>query len=186
MRIQYNSPVVLTYTFICTALLFAQTSMAMNIMPHFAVSGEFSPSPMGFFQLFSHVLGHADWNHLMGNFSFILLLGPMLEEKYGSGSLLLMILFTALITGLLNIFFFSTGLLGASGVVFMMILLSSIVNLQKGKIPLTFILVVALFLGKEIANAFSNNQISEFAHIVGGVCGAIFGFQAQRFRRIAQ
>jgi membrane associated rhomboid family serine protease len=186
MRIQYNSPVVLTYTFISTLVLFMQTSLGMNIMPFFAVNGEMSFHPVDFFRLFSHVIGHADWNHLMGNFSFILLLGPMLEEKYGSGSLFLMIVVTAFVTGVLNLFFFNTGLLGASGVVFMMILLSSIVNLQKGKIPLTFILVVILFLGKEVATAFTNNNISEFAHVVGGMCGAVFGFQASRFRRVIQ
>jgi len=184
MRIQYNSPVVLTYTFLSTFVLFLQTSTGINIMPYFAVNGEISFHPVDFFRLFSHVIGHGDWNHLMGNFTFVLLLGPMLEEKYGSGNLFLMILVTAFVTGVLNIFFFNTGLLGASGVVFMMILLSSIVNLQKGRIPLTFILVLVLFLGKEVANAFTNNNISEFAHIVGGICGAIFGFQSNRFRRV--
>jgi membrane associated rhomboid family serine protease len=100
----------------------------------------------------------------------------MLEEKYGSNNLLTMMFLTALITGILNVVFFSSGLLGASGIVFMMILLSSMTNLRQGKIPLTFVLVVFLFLGKEVLSIFQNNNISEFAHIVGGICGAIFGF----------
>jgi membrane associated rhomboid family serine protease len=77
----------------------------------------------------------------MGNFSFILLIGPIVEEKYQSGPMLLMILITALITGVLNIVFFSTGLMGASGIVFMLILLSSFTNFRAGEIPLTFILI---------------------------------------------
>jgi len=41
---------------------------------------------------------------------------------------------------------------GASGVVFMFILLSSFVNFKKGRIPITFILVVIIYLGGEVMN----------------------------------
>ncbi|MCS6968941.1 MAG: rhomboid family intramembrane serine protease [Cytophagales bacterium] len=180
MRIQYNAPVVLTFAFICTFLVVLQ-NMGVDFMPLFSVSGSMDlTNPLDFFRLFSHVLGHAGWDHLLNNLTFILLLGPILEEKYGSSSLLLMMFITALVTGVLNVFFFSTGLLGASGIVFMMILLSSIVNLQRGRIPMTFLLVVVLFLGRELVNMFEQNNISEFAHIIGGICGAVFGFNFRR------
>ena len=48
----------------------------------------------------SHILGHGNWEHLIGNFMLILLLGPILEERHGSGSLLIMVLITALFTGI--------------------------------------------------------------------------------------
>ncbi|WP_250630439.1 rhomboid family intramembrane serine protease [Rhodoflexus caldus] len=180
MKIQYNAPVVLTFAFICTFLVALQ-GMGINLMPLFSVSGTMDvTNPLDFFRLFSHVLGHGDWGHLLNNLTFILLLGPILEEKYGSSGLLMMMFITAFVTGVLNIFFFSSGLLGASGIVFMMILLSSIVNLQRGRIPLTFVLVVVLFLGKEFISMFQNNNISEFAHIIGGICGAVFGFNFRR------
>jgi len=83
---------------------------------------------------------------------------------------------TAFVTGILNAFLLPTALLGASGVVFMMILLASFTNFKQGEIPLTFILVLTLYLGREIFNSFTNNNISEFAHIVGGFCGSLFGF----------
>jgi membrane associated rhomboid family serine protease len=100
----------------------------------------------------------------------------MLEAIYGSWSLWFMILVTALVTGFLNILFFPTALLGASGVVFMMILLSSFTNFTKGEVPLTFILILALYLGREVINSFSSNDVSEFAHVAGGFCGSLFGF----------
>jgi membrane associated rhomboid family serine protease len=103
-------------------------------------------------------------------------MGPILEENYGAASLLVMIAVTALITGALNILFFTTGLRGASGIVFMMILLASFTNFNKGEIPLTFILILALYLGREIFESFASNNISEFAHIAGGFCGSFFGF----------
>jgi membrane associated rhomboid family serine protease len=112
----------------------------------------------------------------MSNFTFILLIGPILEEKYGSSRLLLMILFTGLVTGLLQVAVFTDGLMGASGIVFMMIILGSFVNVRSGDIPLTFILVAVLFLGREVVQALGEDQISQFAHIIGGICGGIFGF----------
>ncbi len=176
MQLQYNSPVVLTYTFVCTVVLLISSFMP-PVMSLFTVYPTMSlTNPVDYFRLFSHAIGHGDWSHLFGNFTLILLLGPMLEEKYGSANLLTMMFLTALITGILNVIFFSSGLLGASGIVFMMILLSSMTNLRQGRLPLTFLLVVILFLGKEIVNIFQNNNISEFAHIVGGICGAVFGF----------
>jgi len=132
--------------------------------------------PMTWVRIFGHILGHANWEHLLANFAIILLIGPILEEKYGSARLLLMILFTAFVTGVIVTLFFRQGLLGASGVAFMMILLGSFTNSKAGKIPLTFILIAAIYLGRELVAAFSDDQISQMAHIIGGVVGGLFGF----------
>ena len=184
MKIKYNAPTVLTYAFLSAAvLILSQTLMRSLTAEWFAVSGKgsFSTGSLrSWLTLFTHVLGHASWPHLVSNFSFILLIGPILEEIYGSLPLFIMILITALVTGVLNVLFFSTGLLGASGVVFMMILLASFTNFSRGEIPLTFILVLILYLGRELFNSFGNSagsgNISEFAHIVGGFIGSLFGF----------
>ena len=136
-------------------------------------------NPVSIFNLMSHILGHSSMEHLLGNMTFILLLGPIVEEKYGSKLTLFMILVTGLITGLLNVSFFQTGLLGASGIVFMLILLVSFTNVKGGQIPLTFILVAILFIGKEVMQSLQSDQVSQFAHIIGGLCGSIFGFIAR-------
>jgi membrane associated rhomboid family serine protease len=180
MRIKYNAPTVLTFTFLSAlVLLLNQTVAPSLIRAWFAVPGRggFSPSSIrNWITLLTHVMGHADWNHLISNFAFILLIGPILEESYGSLSLLVMILITALVTGALNVLLFSSFLLGASGVVFMMILLASFTNFNKGEIPLTFILVMILYLGRELVGSLRADNISEFAHIMGGFCGSLFGF----------
>lgn len=174
MKIKYNAPVILTFTLICVVVL-AVGGPLENL---FVVGASMNPAnPIDYFRLISHIAGHADWNHLIGNFTFILLIGPILEEKYGSSTLLVMMLLTGLITGILNVLFFPTGLLGASGIVFMFILLSSISNAKAGEIPLTFILIAALYIGKEVITAATQtDNVSHFAHIIGGVCGAAFGF----------
>lgn len=180
MRIKYNAPTVLTFTFISAAVLLLNLVLFRGLIQTWFMApgrGGFSlTSIRSWVTLFTHVIGHADLNHLLSNFAFILLLGPILEENYGSLALLFMILITALVTGVLNVLFFSSALLGASGVVFMMILLASFTNFNKGEIPLTFILVLLLYLGREFFNSFKSDNISEFAHIVGGFCGSLFGF----------
>jgi membrane associated rhomboid family serine protease len=182
MRVKYNAPTVLSFAFISAlALLLSQTLLRFYPLEAlwFSVAGREGfdlRTPRCWITLFTHVAGHSDWTHLVSNFMVILLIGPILEEHYGSLYLLIMILVTALATGLLHSAFFSTSLLGASGVVFMMILLASFTNFTAGEIPLTFILILILYLGQEILNSFDSNNISEFAHIVGGFIGSLFGF----------
>ena len=180
MKLKYNSPVFLTFSLLSTLILILSQILGENIiLQYFAVPGNqsaFNILSLDAFRLFSHILGHQDWTHLLGNFTFLLLLGPILEEKYGSVSVLLMIMITAFATGILNVIFFPYGLLGASGIVFMCVLLISFTNIKAGELPITFILVVAIYLTGEIIKIFDRNNVSEFAHIIGGVCGGIFGF----------
>ncbi len=178
MRISYNAPVTLTFALVSTVVLLADGFTGAGITEaFFAVGGTMDfADPIDYVTLFTHVIGHANWTHLVSNFAFILLLGPILEEKHGSGGLLFMMAVTALVTGVLNVLLFSTGLLGASGIVFMMILLGSFTNFRKGEIPLTFILVVVLYLAREVVTAFEADTVSQFAHIAGGFCGSLFGF----------
>ena len=180
MKIKYNAPTTLSFT-LASALVLAVTGA---FGPAFAQSWFSTPAPFhasvakDYVKLFTHVLGHASVDHFISNFSFILLLGPILEATYGSVAMLLMILATALATGLLNVLVFpSTVLLGASGVVFMMILLSSFTNFTKGEVPLTFILVMAIYLGREVWAAVTRaDNVSQFAHVIGGMVGSFFGF----------
>ena len=115
----------------------------------------------------------------------MLVLGPPLEERYGSRTLLWTILATAFISGLAQwLLFPSTALLGASGIVFMMIVLSSFTESRGGGIPITLILVVIFYLGGEIIDGIRNtDSISQLTHVVGGVLGMIFGFLYRGGRR---
>ena len=178
MRLHYNAPVVLTFTLICTAVRLLADVTGGRILPYFTIYPHQDPfTIMYYLRYFTYALGHIDWQHLLGNMSFILLLGPMLEEKYGTRKMILMILVTTLTTGLLNNLLFNSSLMGASGIVFMFIILSSFANVKDGEIPLTFILVVVLFIGNEIYTAIKDvDNISQFAHILGGLCGSLFGF----------
>lgn len=112
----------------------------------------------------------------------ILVVGPPLEEKYGSKNLFWAIFLTALVSGLVQwLFFPGTALLGASGIVFMMIVMSSLSGMKDGCIPITLVLVLILYIGGEIVNGLlQQDNISQLTHIVGGVCGAVLGLNMRR------
>ncbi len=177
-RIQYNAPVTLSFALLSLfALLLAHFTDGATNQWLFSVYRSPLTDPLMYLRLFGHAIGHANTAHYVNNFMIILLLGPMLEEKYGTRQMIIMMLITAFITGLLFLAFSEGAMLGASGVVFMMILLSSFANLQKGRIPLTLILATAIFIGREvISGATVSDNISNFTHIIGGVCGTAFGF----------
>ena len=174
-RITYNAPVVLTFAILSTLVLILTEYVSEGARAWFVAWPELHDK-RAYIGMFSHVLGHANWDHLLGNFSMILVLGPLLEERNGSGRLLMMIAATALVTGVLQLLLGDGVLLGASGVVFMMILLASMANIRQREIPLTFVAVVILFIGREVVAAFKADQVSQMAHIVGGAVGAAFGF----------
>ena len=175
MKIKYNSPVVLTYALFALALLalpFAKaTGLNLSSPSHLAFS-----DPKFYLRLFSHVLIHANWTHFMGNIMVILLVGPLLEEKYRSWKLFEMMAVTAAATAFVNAAIFSTSLIGGSGLAFMMILLSSFSNFRARQIPLTFILVAVIFIGSEVVSILKMDQVSQFSHLAGGFIGAAYGF----------
>lgn len=174
IRISYNAPVVLTFALAAVVVMFLPEQMRghwFSAKPTLHESGSY-------IGLVSHILGHANWQHLMGNFMLILLVGPILEERYGSMSLLAMIVATAIVTGFANVLIGNGNLLGASGIVFMMIVLASTANIRRGEIPLTFIAIAILYLGAEIMHSFDKDNISQMAHLIGGAVGGAFGFMS--------
>ena len=184
-KLQYNSPVILSFFFLSlAALLLGRATNGWTTTALFSVYR--APlSPLALVRFVGHVLGHADFSHFLGNMLLLLVVRPPLEEKYGSRALLLAIFFTALISGVLQFMLFPhTALLGASGIVFMLIMLSSLAGMRGGAIPLTLLLVGVLYLGQEVYSIlFVKDNVANLMHIVGGVCGTAFGFLAGRNHR---
>ena len=178
-KVTFNAPVVLSIvgiSFIATLLNYITGGASGKLL--FMTYRSPLLSPLTWLRAFTHIFGHADWAHLVGNMSYLLLLGPMLEEKYGSRTLAAVVAITAVVTSLVNyIFFPSVALCGASGVVFAFILMSSFTSFKEGEIPLTFILVAVFFIGQQIIEGITvRDNISNVAHIVGGIVGGILGY----------
>ena len=178
-KISYNSPAVLTFAGLAlVALILGKITDGWTTVKFFSVYRSSLADPLTYPRFFLHVLGHASYTHFIGNILLILVIGPQLEERYGSVPLIEAMAGTALIAGLVQFIFFpGTALLGASGIVFMMIIMSSITGARKGTIPLTMILVFILYIGGEIMDGlFTKDNISQLSHIIGGICGAVFGW----------
>lgn len=178
-RITYNSPVILTFSFLSVgALLMNYITRGVSNTLLFSVYGAPLTDPFTWVRFFGHVLGHASWEHYIGNISLLLVIGPMLEEKYGSRALLWGIALTALVSGVVQFVLFpDVRLLGASGIVYMMIILSSLGSFKKDTVPLTLILVAVFYIGGQIVEGLLvKDNISQLTHIVGGICGGVLGY----------
>ncbi|MCR4645562.1 MAG: rhomboid family intramembrane serine protease [Oscillospiraceae bacterium] len=182
-KIQFNAPVIITYTLICfVVLMFGYATGGKSTMTVFTCYRTALSDPMMYLRAFTYVFGHKDMSHFFSNFSLIVLVGPMLEEKYGSKKMLIMMAVTALVGGVANLLFFpQTALLGASGIVFLFIVVASCTSFKSGSIPLTLILVVVIYIGQEIVTGITaNDSISQLTHILGGACGVFFGLYYNR------
>lgn len=178
-KFDYNSPVILTYFFICLIILLIDKLCKGKFSATFFTTykNDSLLNPLTYFKLISHSLGHTDWDHLYSNFIKILLIGPLIEEKYESINLLIAMIITSLIIGIINKLFGKGGILGASGVAYMLILLSSFVNMENGKIPITLTLIILFFVVDEVIKLFRRKKdgVSHPGHITGAICGVVFG-----------
>lgn len=179
IQVSFNSPIILGFV-ILSFIVYIVDNLTGGFSTRllFSVYRSSFISPFTYLRFFGHVLGHAGLDHFLGNIMLILVIGPMLEEKYGSSNILFVILATALVTGLVHFFAFpNVYLLGASGVVFAFILLSSFAGFRDGKIPFTFILVALLYIGQQVyQGVFVQDNISNLTHILGGIVGAVLGY----------
>lgn len=174
----YNSFLILTYFFLSFAVLILNyiTKGKSNLLLFSSYRSSLF-SPLTYIRFFTHILGHQNWKHFFNNFIYILLIGPIIEEKYGLISLLQMILITAFCIGITNSLISKNRICGASGIVFMLIVLSSFTNLEAGKIPITLVLIFLFYVANEIIEGiFKKDDVSQIAHILGAICGCIFGF----------
>ena len=115
LSISFNSPVVLIFSLICLISLgLGVLTGGRTTTLFFSVYRSSLSDPLTYVRFIGHVFGHAGWDHLISNLMLLLIVGPMLEEKYGSVNLLFVILITAIVTGVVNFVFFpNIRLLGA-------------------------------------------------------------------------
>ena len=175
---EYNSIVVLSFFFLAfIVLILNKITNGKSNKKLFSSYRSSLLSPLTYVRLFTHILGHQNRQHFTNNFLYILLIGPMLEEKYGSFNLLKMILITAIVTGVINSIISKNRILGSSGIVFMMIILSSLVNFTSNKIPITLVLICIFYIVNEILDGLrKRDNISHLGHLIGALCGFVFGF----------
>ena len=118
-KIQYNSPVILTYVLLCCGVLLLDgLTGGRSTSLCFCVYRSSPGDALTYVRLLGHVLGHADWQHFFNNVLYLLIVGPSVEEKYGSKNTLIAMLVTAFVSGAAHMVLApNAALLGASGAV---------------------------------------------------------------------
>ena len=186
LKITFNAPAVLGFALVSLAAVILNTVTRGAANRLLFTTYRSSPlSPLTWLRLFTHVFGHAGWEHYIGNMAYLLLLGPALEEKYGTKRILGVMAAAALSTGIVHALLFpNTAMCGASGIVFAFILLTSFTGFREGELPVTVILVAVIYIGQQVYNGlFVRDNVSNLSHIVGGVVGAAAGYLMNRGRR---
>lgn len=183
IKIEYDSPVILTVAIL--SFLILGLNAILSDIPNALIFSTYRSSfsdPLFYVRLFTHVLGHADFAHYFGNMSLLLIIGPVVEKRYGSIEMLVAVLFTALTEGAVHCLVSSdTALLGASGIVFMCIFLAAAQNIGDGKLSLTFVFVALIYFGEAVYTGIAaNDSVSQLCHIVGGLCGIFVGYIMRR------
>lgn len=177
-NLQYNSVLILTYFFVSFfVLIINHVTKGKSNDLLFSSYRSSLLNPLTYVRMVTHAIGHSNWKHFSSNFIYMLLIGPMIEEKYGTLNLLLMMVITAVVIAIINLLVSNKKILGASGIVFMLIVLSSFVNIEMGKIPITLILIFVFYIVNEILDGlFKKDDVSHLCHLIGAVCGMFFGF----------
>ena len=99
-KIQFNAPVVLSLAGLSlVALILGYLTGGRSTTALFSCYRSSLLRPLTYVRLFGHVLGHSGYEHYINNMLMILVIGPGLEERYGSRALLRSILVTAAISG---------------------------------------------------------------------------------------
>ena len=169
-----ESPVIVSFTLLCVAVRFLDSATFGSATRRLACL----PGNFEVHRLVTYIAAHSSFSHLCNNFSTILLTGPAIEKQLSSKTTAWIILAVSLSTGIFNALFLSTGLIGSSGLAFAFVFIfPSVGNWQKGRVPLSYAMLAALWLGKEASLLLfgdASDGVSRFAHLFGGVAGAAF------------
>eukprot|EP00930_Biecheleria_cincta_P077840 TRINITY_DN65160_c0_g1_i1.p1 TRINITY_DN65160_c0_g1~~TRINITY_DN65160_c0_g1_i1.p1 ORF type:complete len:253 (+),score=36.49 TRINITY_DN65160_c0_g1_i1:54-812(+) len=145
-------------------------------------------TPIFYIRMVTQVFGHGGWEHLSGNLSLLILVGPAAEAAYGTRVVLLVMLLTAITTSILHYLFAPAAAvqLGASGIVYMLIMLNSLRDHKEGMIRASFLALLVLWVLKEgtgfISSVLPGGQtdgISHHCHLFGAGVGAVSGLLLQ-------
>ena len=185
LKFVYDAPVMLSFVlavlviFMLDTFVFKGTLAEKWLLSPTAAEGSLPFAFSDFtsiLRLFLHVLGGRDIPFLICNLIFILLLGPQMEERYGSVIIGIMIFVAALFSGVLNACFCKVPVSGSEPVVFMLILLCAMMHLSRSKVSASALAVIILFAVMLVLRKNPNGTAGVLITLAGGLCGSLFAF----------
>lgn len=185
--IDFDAPVTTVFSLISILLFLldyfvfkgsmTQTFLASPTTANGSAPFSFSKAE-SYFRMIFYAFGAISWEVLITNLLFVLLLGPAMEEKYGSVVIGIMMFVSSLFSGVLASCFCKTSLQGCASIIFMMIFLNSFISFSKKKLPFSFVIIFILFIVREIIVKNTNGFLGMIVVIAGGLCGSLFAFLA--------
>lgn len=183
----YDAPVTLTFVIISLLFFIFDSLILKNkITPLILSSPTTSEGTLPFeiknflsyLRFFMYSFGGNFSLFYFANLIFILLLGPSIEEKYGSVVIGIMMVVSSVFAGVLNACFRSASMIGATSIVFMLIFLNAFLSFSKKKIPMSFVVVFGVYIVFNVIEPKVNVVVELFINIAGGLCGSLFAFLA--------
>ncbi len=184
VQIAFVAPITITLSLLCVLVFILEKVSFHGILDNiFTVGGNASsthPFDRASFQsyitIFTHIFGHTTWVMLALNCSYILLLGPQIEEAYGKALLLLMIAITAFVNGIASTLFVSSHMAGAQGIVILFIIVTILSYAKTKEIPMTIVIMSAVYTVTVVLDSSVSGVPEKIIPFIGALCASIFGF----------
>ena len=185
LKFSYDAPVTITFSLVCIIVFLLDKFVFKNYLGTNILCSPTAASgvlPFNFGEVLSYprlilyVFSSTSVSLLLTNLIFIILLGPSMEERYGSVVIGIMIAVSSLFSGVLTACFCKESLTGSAPIVFMMIFLSAFMSFSKKKLPMSFIMIIGMFIAVEILNKGANGVVGVLINMAGGLCGSLFAF----------
>lgn len=132
--------------------------------------------PSSYLRLVLCFFGYNDKSVFLCDLIFILLIGVKVEDRYGSIVIGIMSFVSILFSSVLTACFGKESCFGAGSVIFMMLILNILLNFSKNKVALSSVLILILFIVKEVLFQKSNGVLGVAIEAAGGLCGSLFAF----------
>ncbi len=184
ISVGFTAPITTIFSLLCIAVFLIQASAPQHItnLLFFVGGNSSSPTPFDrtsifdYLTIFTHLFGSKNAYTLLINTAYILLLSPRIEQAYGKGLLSLMFIITAFITGVLSTLFVSTHVMGAQGIVFLLLLLNILADAKTKTIPITIIFSSLLYVSFITFDSTTIGVAEKITPFIGSLCASIFGF----------
>ena len=183
LKFSYDAPVTLSFVIICALLFLLNTLVIKNgalgkILASPTTQAGALPfivkQPVSYLRLLLYIFGSGEVNNFITYILIVLLLGPAMEERYGSVIIGIMIFVAALFSGVLNACFCVESLTGPVPVVCMMIFLTAFMSFSNKTVPITFLATIIFFVYFSITSGIGAVRL--IICIAGGLCGSLFAF----------
>lgn len=162
-----------TFTISLIVISFVVTLIQEFFIPNFA--SNFATHNRFDMGIVLHIFGHSGWDHFLGNVIYIAMLGPSVEDKFGTIPLAIITILSALIIGTISVIS-NTPCYGLSSVAYMWVILNTFQSDESEGLPITSIILLFVFVLPEAIAIFTKtDNIAHQNHVLGAICGLGFG-----------